>query len=249
MTRGLTPSPPDAFDFEVDRPRLVRQTGFGPLDRSWDWETFHGVDDGDLILPDVHIPDPEFAAAHWQTTELGDCGMPIGGPGSGGTDAGASRPPGGWLRVMASGDTLYVEVHDDVFVTRGAVHDAVAVHARFLGAKEPRDLWTERLELDGTSVDRAGHRHAVPMVEVSPAERRFAWKGLLPLGDGEVITVEYLDTDDGTVRKGVALPDRDWGPQCVTVVDVNPQAQCAARGGELHRVPVEGTAVNLPILR
>jgi hypothetical protein len=187
----------------------------------------------------AHVAEDGFATDGWKTSDFGTCAAVL--------RSAASRAS---VRFLLSEKTLYVEVHDVAFSPRkGTVADALVLRGTSADSPNADEGWSEQLRMDGTWVDRSGHTHAVPMVEVSPSVRRFAWKGVLPPRDGEVVRIVYVNTDDGlTEKERVTLPDTDGRATHLAVVDLAPPAQCATQGGELRPAPVVGTGIDVPIL-
>jgi hypothetical protein len=91
------------------------------------------------------------------------------------------------LRLLLSGDTLYVEVTDDVFVTHGTVVDTLDIGSWFtyqMPAERTGYQKHQRLRVDGQLLDDAGMSRKVD-VAVGPGTRRFALPGSWVKSPGE----------------------------------------------------------------
>ena len=154
-------------------------------------------------LPDVGLGG-DFAAGGWKTTTLGECSMLVDGePGEtsqGFTSGGKATAA---MRLVLSGETLYVEVTDDAFVTEGKVVDTLDIGSWFtyaMPAAQPGYQRHRRLRMDGRLVDDAGRSRKVD-AGIGPGMRRFA----LPaewLTNSEGWEVTYEETDDGRTSTG-----------------------------------------------
>jgi len=195
-----------SFDLALDPLRLERETRDGGI--VWDYRTFRGqACEGDECYPlllEAPVADDAFARNGWKTTELGECAMLVEDattPGDKRRAAGAPGKATASVRVLFSGGTLYVEVTDDVFVTRGSVVDTLVMESISRDALPVDPTQKERLRMDGTLTDWSGHVHQVE-VAAGPSTRRFALKDAWPTLHG-LWRLSYEDTDDGrTLARG-----------------------------------------------
>ena len=243
----------ETVDFGLDPVRAIRiarRTGnqLAPFEHglfqagvSWDWAAFRGEACSltehacSPILPSAQIADDgAFAGGGWKTTALGECSLLV-----------EEKPPSTASVRVLSGDTLYIEVTDDVFVTQGAAVDAIEVVSTFPEAKPGESAWADRLAMDGTLTDHDGKRRQVGVAEAGPSTRRFAVKGLWPPAE-RYWSIAYEDTDDGhTIRRIPALGPK--GPGSQTVLSVTPTARCAPRDGVLHVAPAVAQGPETPV--
>src|ERR1019366_5373348 len=91
------------------------------------------------ILPAVLIAGDAgaFVDGAWKSTALGDCAMALEGDSAS-------------VRAVLSDETLFLEVTDDAFVTRGAVVDAIEVVSESEAAMPGEHPRHETLAMDGT---------------------------------------------------------------------------------------------------
>ncbi len=239
--------------------RIARRIGYGhpgvaPVpdrESSWDWEAFrghacwHGHDDCGELLPVAHVADDAYGSGAWKTTALGQCALLIDGTPS----HGVAEPPGSptaSVRVLLADDVLYLEVTDDVFVTRGSVVDAIEVVWSSYEAKPGDHPSVERLTMDG-KLTLEHVTHPIEVAEAGPNTRRFAVKSWPPaMGSW---SLSYVDTDDGrTVRQRISsVPwSNDRGQ---TVLRVEPQPTCTPRDQVLRVRPATATDEDKGIVR
>lgn len=100
--------------------------------------------DHGATLPWLTIADPEFDRTGWRSTSLGDCAVLL--DSAHGTAPLGDRIPV-WLKVLFTDHFIYVEVHDDTFVTKGPVIDQLEF------AREPDDAEPGELQMMTASVD------------------------------------------------------------------------------------------------
>ncbi|MGD0527910.1 MAG: hypothetical protein ABSE49_22445, partial [Polyangiaceae bacterium] len=133
----------------------------------------------------------------------------------------------------------YLEVTDDVFVTHGAVVDAVEVTWSSYEAKPGEHPVVERLTMDG-KLTRPGSTGSIDVAEAGPSTRRFALRNVWPPTMGSW-SLAYVDTDDGrTVRQRiVSVPSSSATGQ--TVLHVDPEPICAPRDRVLRVEPATAT--------
>lgn len=204
---SYTPEPSDgrdALDLALDPPSVQRETHVdGARRTTWSYKTFRGEgcerDDCVPALPDVPVADATFARTGWKTTGLGECAMLVDGQARGPNDTSRGVVSGGRataaLHLLLSEGTLYLEVEDDVFITQGPVVDTLDLRSSFSEATPGERPLHERLRMDGTLLDHAGHVRQLELA-VTPTSRRFALRGVWPL-PFDVWDVTYEDTDDG----------------------------------------------------
>ncbi len=227
--------PSHEYELELDPPRLEREIhrGRGGV-LAWDHETYRGEICQEQECSPLMLEAPvdgAFSREGWKTTGLGECAMLLDG----------ARTPGelshgelraadvkSAVRMLVSGDTLYVEVTDDVFVTSGARVDALSFYSMSPQAMPGTHGLTARLRMDGQLTDWKGNTRPVPMA-TGTSTRRFAVTDLWPGPEG-LWKVSYEDTDDGrTLGPGQStgkLSKEPW-------VFVSP-FPCASQGGALH---------------
>lgn len=163
-------------------------------------------------LPDVDL-DEGFAGGGWKTTALDACSMLVdGAPGETSQGFASGGKPTASMRLLLSGDTLYAEVTDDVFVTRGKVVDTLDVGSWFtFEMTGDRGQEHHRVHMDGQFSDGFGKRGRVD-VAIAGGTRRFA----LPakwVNDHEEWAVVYQDTDDGqTFASQLSTGPHDMAP-------------------------------------
>jgi hypothetical protein len=248
----------ESLEFALAPPRVLRvarRHGHGlpggPLvsdsDAAWDWEAFrghacwHGHDDCAEIVPVAHIADDgAFAGGAWKTTALGPCALLVDGtPSHGVAEPTATASPTASVRALLADGVLYLEVTDDVFVTHGAVVDAVEVTWSSYEAKPGEHPVVERLTMDG-KLTRPGSTGSIDVAEAGPSTRRFALRNVWPPTMGSW-SLAYVDTDDGrTVRQRiVSVPSSSATGQ--TVLHVDPEPICAPRDRVLRVEPATAT--------
>jgi len=233
-------SPSHEYTLGLDPPHLERETsrgGGGEL--TWDYDSFGGQDcqedlkgrDCSPVMVEASIEDEVFAKGGWKTTGLGECAMLVDG---GRTDGNTSH--GEWIahgstssvRMLLSGGTLYVEVTDDAFVTKGAAVDSLVFYSTSPQAMPGYRSGTARLRMDGQLTDWNGTTRPVD-VAIGASTRRFALTDVWPGREG-LWRLAYEDTDDGrTFGPGQWSGNMSHEPW----VFVSPMA-CVARDGELH---------------
>ena len=241
----------ETLELGVEPPRVLRIArgtrsgipGTAPVadwESSWDWESFrghacwHGHDDCGELLPVAHIADDgAYGGGGWKTTALGSCAMLIDGTPSHGVAEPAASPTAS-VRALLADDVLYLEVTDDVFVTRGAVIDAIEVVWSSYEAKPGDHPRVERLTMDG-QLTRAGMTRQLDVAEAGPGTRRFAVKSWPPqMGSW---SLSYVDTDDGrTVRQRISSVPRS-NERGQTILRVEPLPTCTPRDQVLRVGP------------
>jgi hypothetical protein len=236
-------------DIALAPPRLERETSRGGgTSLTWNYGAFHGeVCEGQECSPamlEAHVEDGAFAGGGWKTTELGECATLVDGTTAPGDDTShGERIPRGAsssVRLLYSAGTLYVEVTDDVFVTKGLAVDALVFYSSSTHAMPGERGRTERLLMDGTLTGWDGKVRQVE-VATGPSTRRFAltdaWPGLDdPEGHWRMA---YEDTDDGRTFG----PGQSTGKQGHELWLFTLPFACAVRGGALH---VDRTSVTDP---
>ncbi|MFT3711350.1 MAG: hypothetical protein QM817_27270 [Archangium sp.] len=204
--------------FHATMPNFTSET-------SWNWDAFSGESSADVppcneqgepnteadpvtfkarLIPSVQTP-AAFLSGGWKATSLGTCSAPASfvtfGKQTGANDAS--------LKAVLSGNELFVEVRDDVFVETAAKW-TLADHVELWLANES-DPWSAcatkkageqwGLALDGSV--NAGFGSPKPLkVEVAKSEGVVRFHVTL-LAAPNQISVVYSDTDDGKKQKAL----------------------------------------------
>jgi hypothetical protein len=247
------PEPSDglhSLDFMLDPPALMLETHVsGGRTFTWIWPRFRGqVCAGGVCvpgLPDVDL-DENFARGEWKTTSLGECSMLVdGAPAETSQGFASGGKATAAMRLLLSGETLYVEVTDDVFVTDGKVVDTLdigswvtyAMPAERTGYQEH-----QRLRMDGQLIDDAGKNRKVD-VAIGPGTRRFALPGRWVKNPGEW-EVTYEDTDDGrTYASKLSTGPHEMPPPLFWA-----PGACVAEGPSLRFVPAQAKDPRAPLI-
>jgi len=236
-----------AYVLALDPPRLEREThGDGSL--TWNYGAFHGeaCEERECapVLLEARVADASFARDGWKTTGLGECATLVDGAPARGDDTShgerVAHDASSSVRLLLSEGTLYVEVTDDVFVTKGRVVDALVFHSSSTHAMPGERGRTERLRMDGTLTDWDGKARQVE-VATGPTTRRFALTDAWPGPDDPEgrWRMAYEDTDDGrTFGPGQSTGRLGQEPWVFTS-----STACVARDGVLR---VERTSVADP---
>jgi hypothetical protein len=234
----------EVSDFALDPPRLLRTQRresvpnqpsehgfFQARSRQWDWDAFRGrtcwraQDECSEVVPTARIVDDGAFVGRdgWKTTSLGSCSLPVEGRSAS-------------VRLLLVDETLFVEVTDDAFVTRGTVVDAIEVVSSLEEATPANRPWVQRLTMDGTFTDHDGTTRRVEVAESGPNVRRFALKDLW-LTPFRVWWLAYEDTDDGrsVAERLSSVPSASLNGQ--SVLDLEPTPRCEPRGSVLHPRP------------
>jgi hypothetical protein len=194
--------PSHEYELALDPPRLEREIhrGRGGV-LAWGYETYRGeiCEEQECSPLMLEAPvDDAFAREGWKTTGLGECAMLLDGariPGELSHGELRAADVTSAVRMLVSGDTLYVEVTDDVFVTSGARVDALSFYSMSPQAMPGYHGLTARLRMDGQLTDWKGNTRPVAMA-TGTTTRRFAVTDLWPGPEG-LWKVSYEDTDDG----------------------------------------------------
>lgn len=236
----FVPEPSDdsyALEFALDPPALALETFVG-RDRTytWMWPSFRGqvCSAGRCVpgLPDVDLGE-RFARGEWKTTSLGACSMLVDrapGETSQGVVSGGHATAA--MRLLLSGETLYVEVSDDVFIDGAGVVDTLDVGSWFTQEMTgERGQEHHRVRMNGQVTD--GGRKSGPVdVATGQGMRRFA----LPakwVTDDEEWSVTYEDTDDGnTYASKLSTGPHEMPPPVFWA-----PGACTAEQGSLRVVP------------
>jgi hypothetical protein len=217
------------YTFALDPPRIERQTqhGDGPT-LTWDYGAFSGqeCEEGYCapVMVEASVEDDGFAKGGWKTTDLGECSMQLDSE----TVRGVATKATSAVRLLEVAGTLYVQVTDDAFVTKGAIVDEIVFRAIFEQAMSAREARSARLRMDGQLTDWKGNVRHVEMAE-GPSTRRFALTDVWPEPEDEW-HIAYEDTDDGRTRGqrlgNGQVPQEQW-------VFASP-FPCVPRDGVLH---------------
>jgi hypothetical protein len=236
-----------AYELALDPPRLERETqGGGSL--TWNYGAFHGEaceeQECAPVLLEARVADESFSRGGWKTSGLGECATLVDGATTPGDNTShgerVARGASSSVRLLLVEGTLYVEVTDDVFVTKSRVADALVFYSSSTHAMPGERGRTERLLMDGTLTDWDGKVRQVEVV-TAPTTRRFALTDAWPGPDDPEghWRMAYEDTDDGrTFGSGQSTGKLGHEPWVFT----SPVA-CVPRDGALH---VERTSVPDP---
>jgi hypothetical protein len=217
----------DAFEFTLAPPALEREVhGDGRRITEWDWNAFRGdaCVDGACAqaLPSIDLPEQTFARGGWRSTSLGRCALRLEGS------------SGATVRLLLSGDVLYVEIRDPAFVTTGPVVDTLDIGWWFVESKPGATPRHARLRMDGQLVDASGHVSNVETAQ-SGDTRRFAIPGLRQWMTSPMLPWEitYEDTDDGRTVQRLSTGSHDLQPTVFRA-----QGRCTITEGSLEVVRV-----------
>ena len=193
-------------------------------------------------LPDVNVVGAR-GAPFWTTTGLGACAMLVDGATSRDDIARgvATGLPTAALRLVLSGDTLVIEVSDDVFVTRARrpTRSTSGTRARSsVRARSTSDCaWTALPSIE------SGRALTVEMT-AAPGVRRFAMPDTRRLLDAEW-EAAYDDVDDGRTSRGTLSTGKgDLAPPVFTS-----PVPCEASSGTLtpaQRTPKDSLTAVAP---
>ena len=142
--------------------------------------------------------DGAFARGGWRATSLGDCAMVLDGRAPEGGEVDPPGDPSAAVRVLLSEGTLFVEVTDDAFVTKGPVVDRLTFTLAWMDDPVAR-VW--KLTMDGalfgqSQLGRERTWRHVESTVVTPTLRRFRLPGVYS-EDQKLARFIYEDTDDG----------------------------------------------------
>lgn len=172
-----------------------------------------------LLVPVIGVPDA-FAQGGWRDTALGDCALALDSDAAVDDSWELEEPPGGFrihgeadkaddaaMKVIMNGNTLYLEIQDDIWMTgsRRWIHQD---HVELWIGPEERDdcLDMQRstkarqwaiLVGDGAVIAAHGKPTEMPAAEVARTERVTRMKIQLPVTAHDRLSVVYSDSDDG----------------------------------------------------
>jgi hypothetical protein len=225
----------DEYDIGLEPPHIESETHRGQGDAiSWNYGNYGGQEcDREECVPvmlEASVKDDAFARDGWKTTGLGQCAMLVDGVTGDGSSHGQWVAHGATssVRLLLSRGTLYVEVTDDAFVTKGSVVDTLVFYSTSPQAMPGYRSETARLRMDGQLTDWQGKVRQVE-VATGPSIRRFALTDVWPGPEGPW-RLSYEDTDDGrTFGPGQSTGKFSHEPWVFT----SPLA-CVPRDGELR---------------
>jgi hypothetical protein len=233
-TLGDDAVPSDEYEIALAPPRVEREIHRGRGGAlGWDYGAYRGEiceqQECSPVPLQVTVAD-SFSREGWKTTGLGECAMLVDGTGTVGEMSHGELVHDGTssVRLLLSGGTLYIEVEDDAFVTKGALVDTLVFYSTSAEAMPGYRSRIARLGMDGRLTDWEGHVRQVETA-AGATTRRFAVTDLWPGPDG-LWRMAYEDTDDG----------RTLGPgQSTGKVSKEPWLfaspfSCVSRDGALH---------------